>query len=195
MNAEMTLSRWVDERIAQRSLTRNILIVVAASIIIALSAQLSIHTAFSPVPFTMQPLALLVVGAILGPRRGAAAAALYVAEGVAGLPVFAGGAVGAAVLFGPRGGFLLAFPVAAFIAGLAASRFANRTTALSFAIMLGAIATLYLGGWSWMAGFLGLGAKKAFTLGVAPFIAMDVIKALIATLVIPAARPFLNRER
>lgn len=149
---------------------------------IALAAQVAIPIPFSPIPLTLQPLAVLLVGATLGPVRGAAAASLYLLEGLAGLPVFAGGRAGLPVLLGPTAGYLYAFPAAAFIAG-----YANRSILRTAAVMVAAIVVIHLGGWSWLAGAMDAGTSQAFAHGVAPFLINDILKAGIATAIAVAA--------
>ncbi|MFN3337582.1 MAG: biotin transporter BioY, partial [Thermomicrobium sp.] len=96
-------------------LLANVTLVVAGSLATALAARVSIPLPFTPVPITGQTFAVLLVGAVLGSRRGAASMALYVVQGLAGLPVFAGGKAGLAVLLGPTGGYLVGFIAAAFV--------------------------------------------------------------------------------
>src|SRR5208283_308394 len=90
-------------------------IVVSASLFVALCARITVPLPFTPVPLTLQNFGVLTVGLLLGSRRGAAALALYLLEGAIGLPVFSMGA-GIAYLLGPTGGFLIAYPLVAFIA-------------------------------------------------------------------------------
>ncbi|MBI2212050.1 MAG: biotin transporter BioY [Acidobacteria bacterium] len=191
--SSFTLPRFVSERFAQKSAIRNIGLVVAASLLIAISAQIAIP--LQPVPMTLQPVAILLVGAALGSSRGAAAAALYLVEGLSGMPVFAGGAAGPAVFLGPTAGYLLAFPAAAWIAGLASERGWARSMMTTIPPMILAVATIHLGGWAWLATAMGLGAQKAFMLGVAPFWASDILKIAIAATTLPAAHGLLSRSR
>jgi biotin transport system substrate-specific component len=188
-----TLPRLVSERIAQKSAVRNAALVVAASLLIALAAQISIP--LQPVPMTLQPVAILLVGAALGSSRGAAAAALYLLEGLSGMPVFANGAFGPAVFLGPTAGYLLAFPAAAWIAGLASERGWARSMMTTIPPMVLAIAVIHLGGWSWLAIAFGLGAKNAFLVGVVPFWASDILKIAIAATLLPAAQSLLTRDK
>ena len=99
-----------------REIAKQVAIVVAASLFVALCARVSVPLPFTPVPLTLQNFGVLTVGLLLGSRRGFAALALYLAEGAFGLPVFSMGA-GVAYLLGPTGGFLMAYPVVAFVAG------------------------------------------------------------------------------
>ncbi len=166
-------------------LVTNLALIVAGSVLTALAAQVSIPLPFTPVPITGQTFAVLLVGAALGSRRGAASMALYVAQGLAGLPVFAGGKAGLAVLFGPTGGYLIGFIAAAFLTGWLAERGWDRrplTTAL--AMILGNL-VIYLFGVSWLAAFVGV--SKAPLLGMVPFIPGDLVKIVLATVALPGA--------
>jgi biotin transport system substrate-specific component len=166
-------------------LAANVVLVVAGSLLTALAAQVSIPLPFTPVPITGQTFAVLLVGAALGRRRGAASMALYVAQGLAGLPVFAGGKAGLAVLLGPTGGYLIGFIAAAFVTGWLAERGWDRrplTTAL--AMVFGNL-VIYLFGVSWLAVFVGI--SKAPLLGMVPFIPGDILKIVLATAALPEA--------
>jgi len=178
-------------RLAGDSAVRNAALVIGASLLLALSAQVAIP--LSPVPLTLQPLALLLLGAALGPGRAAAAAALYLVEGATGLPVFAQGRGGMAVLAGPTAGYLFAFPVAAFIAGWVARSRWTRSPLTTIPGMALALATIHLGGWSWLVGAWGLDARQAFIAGVAPFLVNDVVKVMIAALLLPAAEKIVAK--
>lgn len=185
--SSLSLPQMIAGRLAGDSAVRNAALVIGASLLLALSAQVAIPMPLSPVPLTLQPLALLLLGAALGPVRAAAAAALYLVEGATGLPVFAQGRGGMAVLAGPTAGYLFAFPVAAFIAGWVARSRWTRSPLTTIPGMALALATIHLGGWSWLAGVWGLDARQAFIAGVAPFLVNDAIKVTIAALLLPAA--------
>ncbi len=151
---------------------------LALSLLLALAAKVQVP--FWPVPMTLQTLAVLCIGAVLGPRVAVAAMAAYLAEGAAGLAVFAGTpahGIGLAYMVGPTGGYLAGMVMAAAIAGWAGQRFAGRTLPAALA-MLGATAAIYLCGASWLATFLGW--SRAWAAGVAPFLAGDLVKAAIA---------------
>lgn len=166
-------------------------LVVVGSVLTALAAQVSIPLPFTPVPITGQTFAVLLVGAALGSRRGAASMALYLAEGLAGLPVFAGGKAGLAVLLGPTGGYLIGFIAAAFVTGWFAERGWDRrplTTAL--AMVLGNV-VIYLFGVSWLSVFVGV--AKAPLLGMIPFLPGDLLKIVLATIALPGAWWILRR--
>src|SRR5438105_6704300 len=135
----------------QRRVLTQLLLVIAGSAVIAIAAQIAIPIPFTPVPLTMQPLAVLLVGVVLGATRGSAAAALYLLEGAAGLPVFAQGHGGAWWLVGPTAGYLLAYPFAAFVAGWFSERGWGSSIVRALAGMLTALAIIYAGGRAWLA--------------------------------------------
>jgi biotin transport system substrate-specific component len=139
-----------------------------------LTASSYIAVPMVPVPVTMQTLAVLLVGAVAGPRTGLAMIVSWLALAGAGVPVLADGKLGIAAFVGPTAGFLLAFPVAAFFAGVAARTFA-RGHISRFASFLGLHALILLAGWSWLATIIG--AQEAFLAGVAPFLIGAVIKS------------------
>lgn len=162
----------------------------------AAAAQISIHLPFTPVPFTLQPLIVLIGGAALGARLGASAQVLYLLLGVAGLPVFAASALlppGAARLVGPTAGFLLAYPLAAFATGWLAERGFDRRYLTSVVAMLAGMAIFFASGVLWLlylmpAGTMTLGARldAALVAGFYPFILADIVKVVLAALVLPA---------
>ena len=166
---------------------------LGASLLLALSAQVAVPVPFSLVPWTLQPLALLLIGAALGPVRAVAAVAAYLLEGAAGAPVFAHGMGGALVLAGPTAGYLLAFPLTAAITGLSTLPRFSGSRSLRTLVMLAAIGALYAGGWLWLAGPMHLGAAAALAQGVVPFFAADAIKAVLAALVAPTTVSLVDR--
>ena len=168
-----------------RSFAYDALLVLAGSALMAASARVAFPLPFSPVPVTGQTFAVLLVGALLGSRRGAASALSYLAEGAAGFPVFAGGAAGPQALMGPTGGYLMGFVLGAWLCGALSERGWDRravTTVLS--MILGNIA-IFAVGIPWLAGFVG--AERVLALGLVPFIAGDVLKIGLAAVVLPLA--------
>ncbi len=135
------------------------------------------------VPVTLQPLFVFLAGYLLGPAGGATAVALYVAAGVLGLPVFAGGKAGLGVLLGPTGGYLVGFVLGAAITGLAAPR--GRPIGWARGIVAGAVAlaVAYLAGAARLAQVLHLDARKAVVIGVLPFVAFDAVKVAVALVI------------
>ena len=164
---------------------RGLSVVGAAGFAVALAAasQVSIPLPNTPVPITLQPLVVVLAGLWLGPMAGAASMILFLTAGAAGLPVFAPmGAPGLARLLGPTGGYLLAYPVAAFIAGAlapAGSAFVRR-----FAAATAGMVAIYLGGFAQLVVITG-SLETAALLGVLPFAALDVGKALVAAIIPP----------
>ena len=170
----------------------NMLLIAGASVFIAVSAQIAVPLPHSPVPLTMQPLAVLIVGVVLGSWRGAAAATLYLMEGLGGLPVFAQGHGGIFWLTaGPTAGYLLSYPFAAFVAGWVSERGWGSTVLRSIAGMLAALAVIYAGGWSWLAVLTG--SKAALAMGVLPFLVADVIKVALGAALLPRAQRAVAR--
>jgi biotin transport system substrate-specific component len=195
-NAESTslsLPRAVAGRLAGTSWIRASLLVVAGTMILALSAQVAIPLPFSPVPMTLQPLALLLIGAAFGPARAALSATLYLLEGAAGLPVFAQGHGGAAWLLGPTAGYLFAFPLAAAIAGWTAERGWTKNPLSTVPGMALALAVVHAGGWCWLTAVIGLSPAQAFVGGVAPFLLGDAVKVAIAAVLLPGAEQIVAR--
>jgi biotin transport system substrate-specific component len=167
--------------LAARSPRTRALAVILAAGALALSAQFALPLPGTPVPLTLQPFVVVLAGLLLGPADAAAAMVLYLVAGAAGLPVWAPvGAPGLARLLGPTGGYLLAYPVAAAVAGVLGARresFATRALAAMAGILV-----IYLGGLAQLAVLSGSLASAA-VLGVLPFVAADAVKALVAAAV------------
>lgn len=163
----------------------DVMLILLGSLFVAAMAQLAVYLPFSPVPITGQTFAVLLIGILLGAKRGSAALLLYIAEGAAGLPVFAGARAGLATLLGPTGGYIIGFVAAAWLVG----RLAERGWGKQLVSTLGAFALgnalIYLLGLAWLSTFLGL--EAAITAGLTPFIVGDVFKALLAAAILPAA--------
>lgn len=165
--------------------TRRIIGVAAFAIATALGAQVVVPLPFTPVPMTLQTLFVLLSGALLGPRLGAASQVAYLAMGIAGLPVFFGGGMGPAQLVGPTGGYLVAFPLTAYAAGVLARPSGRRSLAGAlrlFAGLLLASLVVLLGGTAWLAVTTG-DLAGAIALGLAPFLIGDTVKVALATLI------------
>jgi biotin transport system substrate-specific component len=169
------------------------ILVFAGSVLVALCAQVSIPLPFTPVPLTGSTLGVLTVGALLGPRRGAAAALLYLLEGGIGLPFFAGGAAGWACLFGPTGGYLICFIPGALVAGSLARRGWDRSPIGAFALMLAASSAILACGLLVLVRWVGPAHLLAF--GLYPFIAGDILKSAIAAGLLPAGWKWLEGRR
>ena len=174
-----------------RSWLFDALLLVAFSAFVALSARVAIP--WWPVPMTLQPLAVLFTGAVLGSRRGALALLLYLAEGAVGLPVFAGGA-GVAYMLGPTGGYLVSYPVVAGLVGWLAERGWDRRLVWTAAAMTLGLIVIYAFGVAWLAGLLG-DLEIALVQGMLIFIPGDLIKIAITTLALPGGWALARRNR
>ena len=163
----------------------------------AVAAQIAIP--IFPVPFTLQVLAVILSGFLLGPRYGALAQVIYVIIGALGAPVFAEFSGGLARVLGPTGGYLLSYPIAAAIAGLAAPTVArsSRSRALSYGFLCGclALAVIYAAGAVWLAVVTDLPIAVAVAQGVLIFVPFDLIKVSLAVLVAVAAAPAVGTSR
>lgn len=169
------------------------LAVFAASLFIAVCAQIEFHLPFTPVPVSGGTLGVLYAGALLGSRRGAAAVGLYLLEGAGGLPVFSGGAAGAVHLLGPTGGYLLGFPVGAFFTGLLAERGWDRSPARAFLMMLAGSLPIFALGLLWLARFVP--AATLLAQGLWPFVPGDLVKAALSAGLLPGGRRLLGVDR
>ena len=190
--------RTLADLIGGNTMLRDGLLVVGFSIFMALCAQISIPLAWTPVPITGQTLGLLLTGAILGPRRGALAMLLYLAEGAAGLPVFAPSATlpgGIARLFGPTGGYLFSYPLVAGLVGwLAARGWDRRIPSALLMFVIGNI-VVYLIGASWLNIYKAtFGQISVMWAGVYPFLIGDAIKIGLAALALPGAWKLFGRR-
>jgi biotin transport system substrate-specific component len=163
----------------------------------AVAAQISVP--LFAVPFTLQVLAVILSGLLLGPRYGALSQAIYVLVGAVGVPVFAQFSGGLAVILGPTGGYLVSYPVAAAVAGLAArvARDASRRRALSYSFLWGCagLAVIYAFGATWLSVVSDLPLAVALAQGVLIFVPFDLIKVVLAALVAVAAAPAIAPSR
>jgi biotin transport system substrate-specific component len=192
MKSEVESTRTETGRLAlplSRAARRGISIALAA-VVVALSAQVAVPLPFSPVPMTLQPLAVLVVGGALGAANGAGALVLYLALGALGLPVFAAGGSGVLRLLGPTGGYLLAFPIAAGVTGALAGRSPDSVLRVLLACALGMV-IIHVGGVAQLA-LLGGDPALAFRVGFLPFLTGDLLKIGLAAAVILAVGPRLR---
>jgi len=174
--------------------TRSALLVTGFSLLTAAAAQVVVPLPFTPVPLTGQTFAVLLTGALLGPRLGALAMLAYLFEGAAGLPFFRGGAGGVGHFSGATAGYLLAFPAAAYVTGLLAERgWDRRYVPAAAAMALGSFVILACG-WAWLA-LMFKGGAEAFRLGVAPFLPGDVLKVALAAAALPAGWALVRRVK
>ena len=167
--------RWRDET----ETVHRLMLALVFACLTGLGAYVRVYTPLSPVPFTAQVFFVLLSGAVLGSRWGGASQMLYVLLGVVGVPWFAGGASGFEYVAGATGGYLVGFVLAAYLIGLAVERGARSTTAL-LPVMMAGVFVIYAVGATWLAAVLGLSAGQAVALGVAPFLLLDVVKAVLA---------------
>ena len=170
---------------------RQALPVGIGALLVAVAAQVVVPVPLSPVPMTLQPLAVLVVGGLLGAAAGVSALVLYIALGVMGLPLFAGGGSGLMHLIGPTGGYLLAFPVAAGVTGALIRPAPSSVLRVLLVCGLGMV-IIHLGGVAQLA-LLGGDPALAFRVGFLPFLTGDLLKIGLAAAVILAAGPRLCR--
>jgi biotin transport system substrate-specific component len=164
---------------------RDLSLITLGALFVAALAQVRIPLPFTPVPLTGQTFAVLLVGAALGSKRGAASLMLYTTMGALGLPFFAGGASGLAYMSGPTLGYLVGFLAAAYIVGLLAERGLERSVRTSLVPFLVGTLVIYIFGAGWLAILFSL--EQALALGVLPFLAGDALKMLLAALALPAA--------
>ncbi len=170
--------------------------VAGAAALTAVAAQVSVTLPGSAIPFTLQPIAVLLAGVMLGARQGALSQVLYLVAGVAGASAFAWSPVllpGAARLFGPTGGFLLAFPVAAAVAGLLSDRGATRGVLGTAAAMVAGLVALYAGGIAWATLFVPAATSAGVVATFAPYAAADLVKVALVAPFVPVARRALVR--
>jgi biotin transport system substrate-specific component len=177
---------WVAD--GARRAARNVLLAALGTVLLTVSAKVQVP--MWPVPMTMQPLAVLLIGMAFGWRLGGATVALYLLQGAAGAPVFAKGG-GLAYLAGPTGGYLVGFLAAAVVVGWLAQRGWDRSAPRSFLAMVLGIGVIYLFGVSWLATLIGPG--KAVSAGMLPFLLGDLVKAVAATAIMPVAWRMLGR--
>jgi biotin transport system substrate-specific component len=172
--------------------------VVLGAMLTAAAAQFSSPLPFTAVPFTLAPLAVMLTGAALGSRLGFLSQALYLAAGAVGLAVFSPSITlppGAARLIGPTGGYLMAYPVAAFVTGYLAERGWDRRYLSSLASMLIGLAVIFAGGVSWLSFMPGQTLSSAIAGGFLPYIAMDLVKAAIAAKILPSAWSLFSKDK
>ncbi|MDB4022164.1 biotin transporter BioY [Litorivicinus sp.] len=173
---------------------RNYFLVVSGSLLLTLSAKFQVP--FYPVPMTLQTLTVLLLGISFGWRLGVVTVLFYLAQGAAGLPVFAGTpekGLGLLYMMGPTGGYLFGFVLAAGLTGWLAERGLDRTAlGTAIAMVLGNVA-IYVFGLLWLGSFVGYN-EKVFALGLMPFIFGDLVKIALATLTMPLVWKFLNRR-
>ncbi|HKI43725.1 MAG TPA: biotin transporter BioY [Balneolales bacterium] len=159
-------------------------LILSGSLMIALTAQIAIPLPFTPVPITGQMFGVLMIPALLGSRRGVMAVAAYLAEGLAGLPFFAGGMAGPAILMGTTGGYLIGFLIAALVVGYLSEQGWDRKVGSTFLMMALAVLIDYAFGAIWLSHFLP--SSMILDLGILPFVIGDALKVSLVAMVLPA---------
>jgi biotin transport system substrate-specific component len=161
-------------------------------VLTALTARLTISLPFTPVPITLQTLAVILSGLVLGARGGAMAQLVYLGTIAVGLPVDAKG-LGPIVFFSPTAGYLIGFVLAAFVTGWLAQYFRLRSWRGRFIAALAGVPIIYLIGASWLAVMLG-SWTAAFWNGVAPFILIDLVKAACAAALVESGNWLIGKK-
>jgi biotin transport system substrate-specific component len=184
---------WPDRAAGAAGGLRAVILVVLGTALLTLSAKINLPLPY--VPMTLQTLVVLMIGAAYGRRLGAATMVAYLAEGAAGLPVFAGPVGGLAPLLGPTAGYLVGFVVAAFLTGWLSERGWDRSVPRLFVAMAIAHIAIFVFGFAWLAFGLRLGVDKAWLVGVTPFIAASVIKNALGAALVPALRGLVDRRQ
>lgn len=204
MNAATTLVHTLAGRAESGRRAISVASVLFVAALTAAAAQVSVPLPFTSVPFTFQPMIVLLGGLALGPKLGLASQIVYLMAGIAGLPVFAASATlppGPLRLLGPTGGYLMAYPVAAFVVGYLAERGFSRRYLTSVVAMLAGLAIIYACGVTWLAFFArvggesaAIGIQAAFVAGVVPFVMADLLKLLAAAGILPGLWKVLGRK-
>jgi biotin transport system substrate-specific component len=181
--------------IPRTGLLTDALLVLGGAGLIAASAQLSFRLPFTPVPITGQTFAVVLSGAALGTLRGGSAGMLYVLLGIVGLPVYADGFHGWAVITGASGGYLVSYPFAAALTGYLAERNWDRRFSSAIGAMLTGNVLIYLVGLPWLAIVLGTSLEKTLEYGLYPFVPGDMFKLYLAAALLPTAWRFVSKRR
>jgi biotin transport system substrate-specific component len=194
----MSLVEAISPRSESAQLARAIRVasVLFVAALTAAAAQVSIPLWFTAVPFTFQPIVVLLGALALGPRLGFASQVVYLAAGMAGAPVFAASAAlapGIGRLLGPTGGYLMTYPLAAWLTGSLAARGFDRRYATSVVAMIAGLAVVFAGGVAWLSAQVGW--KAALVAGFYPFIVADIVKVAAAAGIVPAVWNLIGRQR
>jgi biotin transport system substrate-specific component len=179
-------------RIRPASIWLEIPLLAAFNLILVASAYLAIPLPFSPVPITGQTFAVMLIGMVLGRRRGAAVVLAYLVEGACGLPVFASGAMGIPALLGPTGGYLGGFVVAAWVTGFLSEHGWDRSYVLSSLAMLIGHAVVFAAGLAWLYRYVPAG--QVIALGLTPFVVGTIIKVVAAAGLLPTVWKFIGKQ-
>ena len=189
--APATIASWVFPR--SRAVTAAL--VVGFALLTALLAQITIPLWFTPVPITGQTFSVLLAGAVLGWRAGAASMSLYWMLGATGLPFYAEARGGWEVATGATGGYLVGFVVAAAVIGHLAERRQDRSVVTAVPAFIAGSVIIYLFGLTWLAHSLDVGSARAMELGLTPFVLGDLLKATLAGVALPVAWRLVGRDQ
>jgi biotin transport system substrate-specific component len=197
MSANVTVAGLLRPCEKKLAVLYDVAVVVGGSLLIALCAQLAIGW---PIPVTGQTFAVLMIGALLGARRASVTVLVYIAEGALGLPVFAHGRSGFTVLFGPTGGYLVGFVVAAYIVGLLAERGWDRRIGTTILAMIFGNLVIYTFGLLWLGCMillmkLPVGSGKVLVEGLYGFIPGDLLKIVLAAILLPSGWKLLGSKK
>lgn len=176
------------------SIIKNLSLIIAFSLFIALCAQIAIPLPFTAVPLTFQTLGVLLTGAALGSRKGGIALLLYLSYGALGAPVFAAGTGGMIKLTGFTAGYLWAFPIAAYITGWLCEKGYDRSFKTSIISMIPGSLIIYLFGVLWLAFLTQQNIQTAINQGMTPFITGDITKILLAGTLLPLTWKLIGKK-
>ncbi|MDE0280316.1 MAG: biotin transporter BioY [Gammaproteobacteria bacterium] len=192
-NTTDTYRTLLDVLWRDRTLLRNVALIIAGSLLLTLSAKIKVP--FYPVPMTMQTLAVMLIGFTFGWRMAGATVLFYLAQGAFGLPVFAGTpekGIGLAYMMGPTGGYLLGFVLAAVLCGWLAERGWDRSPLRLVAAMILANGVIYLLGVAWLGSVVGWD-KPVLAWGMIPFLYGDLLKIVLGAGLLTAGWKLLDR--
>ena len=181
----------ISAKTVSNSAIKDVSLIIGASLFIALMAQITIPLPFTPVPITMQTFAVVLVGAVLGSKRGALAVVTYLAEGFAGLPVFLAGTSGIVKMAGPTAGYLIGFVFAAAFAGYMAEKGWTKTMLKTVITFFVSSKIILIFGTAFLCRFMTL--DKAITVGFMPFMLGDLFKVSFATALLPLITKFAKK--
>ncbi|MBF0409671.1 MAG: biotin transporter BioY [Candidatus Riflebacteria bacterium] len=176
----------IDDLWPESGISRNSVLVLAGSVLLALSAQISINLPFSPVPITFQTFAVLLLGLVYGRNLSVITILTYLTMGVSGIPVFSGAASGFAVICGPTGGYIVGFILAVYTVGLLAENAYDRSPFKVALCMFLGNALIYIPGLIWLSFFIS--SQNLITAGLLPFIPGDVVKLFLTMYFFPRVR-------
>ena len=190
----LTAPRLVLADLLPGARARDAALVVVSAAFVGVSAQIAIALPFTPVPLTMQPFAVLLAGATLGLRRGAAGMLLYVLVGLVGVPWFAQHNGGTAMVHAASFGYLLSYPFAAALVGALAARGGDRTVLRTAGTITLGLLVIYAFGPPWLMATLHVGLAQGLALGVTPFLLGDAIKVALAAGLLPTTWRLIRRS-